>query len=345
MQSESGPSLQKKKPTQQDVARLAGVSQATVSYVLNNRTTVSVPSETRARVLAAMQELGYVPNVTARSLRTSKSYTIASVIPDITNPFYPALQRGIQDVVQSEGYHLIIYNTDGLASREAKCLRSIQEVHVDGIIGVFFHTDAPSLFSLLDRGIAIVRLEASPKSVGIRPLDNVYVDNIKAAKTGVRYLLENGYRRIGMLAGDVGPGQLRLTGYRQAHAELGLRVDETLVCMADFTKEGGEASANRLLARDDMPDAIFASNDMMAVGALTAIRAAGYRIPEDVAVMGFDNISTVEFVSPPLTTISQSQSLMGRRAAEMLFERLNGEVEATGRCEELPFELIVREST
>ena len=108
MQSESGPSLQKKRPTQQDVARLAGVSQATVSYVLNNRATVSVPPETRARVLAAMQELGYVPNVTARSLRTSKSYTIASIIPDITNPFYPALERGIQDIAHENDYHLLL---------------------------------------------------------------------------------------------------------------------------------------------------------------------------------------------------------------------------------------------
>lgn len=338
------PISKNRRPTQADVARIAGVSQAMVSYVLNDNPAVSISAETRRRILEAVASLGYVPNAPARSLRTNRTYTIASIIPDVTNPFYPALERGIQDVADQHDYDLIIYNTDGLSQREEKCLRSVQQGRVDGIIGVFFHTSASDLISLLDRNIAVVRLEASPKKTGERPLDNVYVDNIKAAKAGVLYLLQKGYKRIGMLTGGIGPGQPRLFGYREAHAELGQKVDERLVFETDFTEAGGQTGMQALLGGEILPDAVFAANDMMAMGALVALRDAGYRVPEDIAVMGFDNIPTAKLVSPPLTTVGQSQNQMGRRAAEMLFERLNGQSTLPGRCEELPFELIVRES-
>lgn len=333
-----------RRPTQADVARIAGVSQAMVSYVLNDNPDVSISTETRQRILDAVAALSYVPNAPARSLRTNRTYTIASIIPDVTNPFYPALERGIQDVADQHNYDLIIYNTDGLAQREEKCLRSVQQGRVDGIIGVFFHTSARDLLPLLDRDISIVRLESSPKIAGERPLDNVYVDNIKAAKAGVLYLLEKGYKRVGMLTGGIGPGQPRLSGYHEAHAELGQIVDERLVFETDFTEAGGQNGMRALLTGDVLPDAVFAANDMMAMGALVALRDAGYRVPEDIAVLGFDNIPTAKLVSPPLTTVSQSQDQMGRRAAEMLFERLNGHATLPGRCEELPFEIIVRDS-
>ena len=315
-----------------------------VSYVLNDNPDVSISTETRQRIVDAVASLGYVPNAPARSLRTNRTFTIASIIPDVTNPFYPALERGIQDVADQHDYDLIIYNTDGLAQREAKCLRSVQQGRVDGIIGVFFHMSARDLLPLLDRNISIVRLESSPKMAGERPLDNVYVDNIKAAKAGVLYLLEKGHKRIGMLTGGIGPGQPRLFGYREAHAELGQAVDERLVFETDFTEAGGQHGMQALLNGDILPDAVFAANDMMAMGALVALRDAGYRVPEDIAVLGFDNIPTAKLVSPPLTTVSQSQDQMGRRAAEMLFERLNGQSGLPGRCEELPFEIIVRGS-
>ena len=295
-----------------------------VSYVLNDNPDVSISAETRRRILEAVASLGYVPNAPARSLRTNRTYTIASIIPDVTNPFYPALERGIQDVADQHDYDLIIYNTDGLPQREEKCLRSVQQGRIDGIIGVFFHTSAPALISLLDRNIAVVRLEASPKKAGERPLDNVYVDNIKAAKAGVLYLLQKGYKRVGMLTGGIGPGQPRLFGYREAHAELGKVSMNVWSSRLTSPKQVVRAACKALLAGETLPDAVFAANDMMAMGALVALRDAGYRVPEDIAVMGFDNIPTAKLVSPPLTTVSQSQNQMGRRAAEMLFERLNG---------------------
>src|SRR5262249_28014277 len=156
----------KKRPTQADVAQRAGVSQTTVSHVLNNTAAISVPPETRQRILDAIAELGYVPDGTARSLRTRKSYTIASVIPDITNPFYPAFERGIQDVAERQGYDLIMYNTDGVAEKERKSLRSVQRGRVDGVIAVLFHLTADDLRPLLERNVAVVRLEARRQEIG-----------------------------------------------------------------------------------------------------------------------------------------------------------------------------------
>ena len=156
----------KKQPTQADVARRAGVSQATVSYVLNNNTVIAVPPETRQRIQDAIRDLGYIPDRAARSLRTRKTYTLAGVIPDITNPFYPAFERGIQDLADQQGYDLIMYNTDGSAEKEHKSLRSVQQGRVDGLIAVLFHLTAQDLLPLLDMNIAVVRLEATPKQPG-----------------------------------------------------------------------------------------------------------------------------------------------------------------------------------
>jgi LacI family transcriptional regulator len=337
-------SRRSKRPTQADVARLANVSQTTVSLVLNNGEIASVPPETRQRIREAMEQLGYIPDHVARSLRTRRTYTIAGVIPDITNPFYPAFERGIQDVADRHGYDLVMYNTDGIAAKEQKCLRSIRQGRVDGVIAVLFHTTARDLLALLEMNVAVVRLEATPKQAGAYPLDNLYVDNIAAAQTTVAYLIERGHVSIGMIAGERGPGHVRLAGYRRALADYSLTLDESLVQMGDFTAGGGYQAAQRILALSSRPTAIFAANDQMAMGALLAIREAGLRVPHDIAVVGFDNIPTAELVTPPLTTITQFQEKLGQRAAEMLLERLVGTAPEGGRCEEMPYQLIVRES-
>ena len=163
----------KKQTTQADVARRAGVSQATVSYVLNNNTAIAVPADTRQRIRDAIRDLGYIPDRAARSLRTRKTYTLAGIIPDITNPFYPAFERGIQDLADQHGYDLIMYNTDGSAEKERKSLRSVQQGHVDGLIAVLFHLNAKDLLPLLDMNIAVVRLEATPKRAGAAPAKTV----------------------------------------------------------------------------------------------------------------------------------------------------------------------------
>lgn len=336
--------MRRRRPTQSDVARLANVSQAMVSYTLNGRHTISVPEETRDRILAAAATLGYVPNSAARSLRMDKTYTVATIIPDITNPFYPAFQRGIQDVVEQHGYDLILYNSDGRREKEQAALVSVQRRGVDGLIGVFFHTSVMDLQPLVDMGMAVVRLEAGPKRAGVLPIDNLYVDSRAAVKAATCYLVDKGYRRIAMLAGTSGPARLRTEGYRQALEARGIAFDPSLFSVDEFTETGGWLAMQRLLTASPRPDAVFASNDMMALGALTAIKAAGLCIPQDIALIGFDDIPVDRLVTPALTTVTQFQSRLGQRAAELLFERLNGQAPATGRSIEMPFEIVVRES-
>src|SRR5258706_897841 len=277
----------KKRPTQADVARLANVSQTTVSLVLNNESIASVPPETRQRIREAMDALGYVPDHLARSLRTRKTYTLAGIIPDITNPFYPAFERGIQDLADQHGYDLIMYNTDGSAEKERKSLRSVQQGHVDGLIAVLFRLNAQDLLPRLHMNIAVVRLEATPKRAGAAPLDNLYVDNIAAAQRAVEYLIGKGHRRIGMITGQRGPGENRVLGYQRALAEQLLPIHSELIRSSDFTVAGGSQSMRELLALPERPTAVFAANDLMAMGAMNAIRAAGLRIPQDVAGGGF----------------------------------------------------------
>lgn len=330
-------------PTQADVAQRAGVSQTTVSLVLNN-VTLGIPVETRQRVLDVVQELDYVPDRAARSLRTNKSYTIASIIPDITNPFYPALERGIQDLADAHGYDLIIYNTDGNAAKEKKCLQSALQSRVDGIITTLFHQGARQLLPLLERNIAIVRLEPQYKAPGPQPIDNFYLNNRAAAQEAVTHLIHRGHCQIGLLAGEVGPGPVRMEGYLRALAAHGLTPDQQLIQRVAFTEEGGYSGMQRLLALPKRPTAIFAANDMVALGAMLAIQEAGLHVPQDVAVVGFDDIPTARLVNPPLTTVTQFQVEWGRRAAQLLLERLNGNAPPQGRTFEMPYQLVIRQS-
>lgn len=333
-----------RKPTQYDVARRAGVSQTTVSLVLNNPETPSVPEETREKVFAAIRSLGYVPNFTARMLRTSRTLTLACIIPMITNPFYPAFVSGVQEMAEQKGYDVIIYNTHSSAEREARFLQSVQQGRVDGVIGVFFYTRARDLLPLFEKNIPVVRLEVRKHSGGEWPLDNIYVDNSAAAYQAVTYLVNRGHRPIAMLTGPDGPRNARRDGYLRALAESAVPHKPLLQETGSYDEIGGFTGMQRLLAEGHRPVAVFAANDLMAIGAIKAIRDAGLRIPADIAVVGFDDIPAARLIYPPLTTIHQDQGEMGRRAAGLLIERLEGKSPPEGRSVEMPFELIVRES-
>jgi LacI family transcriptional regulator len=334
----------KKRPTQEDVARRAGVSQAMVSYVINNND-VTITDETRQRILAAMDELGYVPNIMARRLRARKTNTIASIIPDITNPFYPAFERGIQDTVNHYGYDLVIYNTDGRAERERKCIDSLRQGQVDGIVGVFFHLRSNDLIPLIERQIPIVRLEARGKAPSELALDNIFIDNIAASASAVDFLVDMGHQRIAMLTSYEGPSRFRERGYRQALETHHIAFDEALLSYGEYSEDGGYLAMSNLLRNGIRPTAVFAADDLMAMGAIVAIREFGLSIPGDIAVMGFDDIPTAKLVYPSLTTVAQFQRDVGRRAAEMVMERLTQELPAGGRSVEMPFQIIARQST
>jgi LacI family transcriptional regulator len=338
--------LRKRRPTQADVASLAAVSQVVVSAVLNPASRISVSPDTRQRVLAAVDELGYVPNPAARSLRTQRTMTIAGVIPDISNPFYPAFQRGIQDVAECHGYDLLIANTDGVPEKERKAVRMLAQGRVDGIVLSPLHLVPDDIRPAIDGGVALVVFGAL-HDLAITHVDRLAVDNEHAAHTAVSHLIDRGHTRIAMIAGeaDTPPRLERVRGYQRALADRALPHDEILIRGGDFTQAGGYQTMHELLKLQPRPTAVFAANDLMAMGALVALREAALRVPEDMAIVGFDDIPAAELVSPPLTTVAQFPNRLGQRAAEMLFERLAGKAPEAGRSEAMPFELIVRAST
>lgn len=328
--------------TQKDVARAAGVSQATVSLVLSGGG-ASIPEETWARITTAAKDLGYVPNRFAQALKTSRSMTIACIVPDITNPFYPSLIRGIQAVADSASYDVIAVNTDGLPERERHFLDWARQGRVDGVIGVFFTLRANDFRALVDAGVPVVRIEASRKVAGDIPLDDIFVDSRAAALAVAEHLIGQGHRRIAMVAGRGGPQTHRIDGYRAALAAAGL--EERVVIDEEFSERGGTRGAEIILASGFQPTAIFAANDLMAIGVMQALRERGIEIPRDIAVAGFDDISAAKLVTPSLTTVAQFQGAMGERAALTLMERLRGTRTGRGTALELPFTLMHRGST
>ncbi len=336
--------LPRKKPTQFDVAHQAGVSQTTVSLVLNNPETASVPAETREKVQEAIRALGYMPNNAARVLRTARTNTLACVIPMITNPFYPTFVSGIQEVAEASGYEVITYNTHNSAEKETQIIRHLQQGRVDGVVGVFFHAHVRDLMPLFEQNIPVTRLEVRKHSTGSLPLDNVYVDNAAAARSATAYLVQRGCRQIAMVTGFFGPREARREGYLHALAEAGEAYIPVIAEVRQYDEVGGAEGMRRLLENPQRPDGIFAANDLMAIGVVQAARAAGLRVPHDIAVVGFDDIPAAVLVTPALTTIRQFQLEMGKRAAQLVIARLAGQAPESGQMVEMPFELVVRES-
>ncbi len=331
--------------TQYDIARELGVSQSTVSQVLGNRAAATIPAETRQRVLDTARRLGYVPDRVARSLRTGKTNIIAAIIPDITNPFYPGVVRGIQDVAEAQDYHVATYNTDGDAQKERQMLDVILQARVDGLIMAPFHVDAAALQPLLDRNIPVVLL-AGPDEYPHLPVDNVGTDAFASSVMGAAYLISRGHRRIAMLSSRLAwAGVRRAQGYRHALAQHQLPDDEELLVWCDdFTMQAGCAGMQQVAQLRPLPTAVFAASDQLALGALLAARELGLLVPSELAVMGIDDIALARLVSPPLTTIAQNQELQGRQAAELLFERLNQSYLGPPRHIDMPYQLVVRES-
>ncbi|MBB5081773.1 substrate-binding domain-containing protein [Nonomuraea endophytica] len=312
------------RPSISRVAALAGVSATTVSHTLNGRRPVA--ERTRGRVLAAIEELGYRPNVLARGLRTSRSQTVGLVIPDLTNPFYPALARGVQDVLGAAGYDQIISNTDGERAMERAALEQMIARQVDALAFAVFNTHPEDLLPVLDAGIPVVRLGGRLTQPGV---DIVRSDDEGAAATATRYLLERGHRRIAFVCGPAGEGPAaeRVAGHLAALAEAGLPGDPKLVIHTQFSRTGGEQGTALLLDSPQPPDAVLCANDIMAIGALDAAAARGLRVPEDLAVMGFDDIEAAGLVSPGLTTMANPAREIGMACARLLLNRLSGTAE------------------
>jgi LacI family transcriptional regulator len=322
------------------VAQLAGVSATTVSHALNGRRPVS--AEARRRIMDAIEQLGYRPNVLARGLRAGRSLTVGLVIPDITNPFYPMLARGVQDVLGPAGYDEIITNTNGVRDLERAALDKMISRQVDGVAFAVFHTHADDLRPVIDARIPVVRLGGRRAQPGV---DLIHSDDEGGARAAVHHLLHNGYRRIAFICGPAaeGPAAERVAGYQAALAEAGIAPQRSMVVHTDFSRAGGAHGVEKLIRQRKRPDAVLCANDMMAIGALDAARERGLAVPDELAVMGFDDIEAASLVTPQLTTIANPAREIGVACARLLLDRINGAADPPREIV-IPTRLVRRQS-
>ncbi len=333
------------RPTSNDVATLAGVSRTTVSFVLNDRTDVKIPEETRRRVLDAAKELGYHPHASARQLAGGRSHVIALVLrqsPEQVagDAVLAETLRGLAAAARTGGFRVMVepFALDDPAATYTALLRA---QHADGLVVSGPRTDDPSLMELVRDGFPIVLQGALPDAV----TPSVDVDNVAGARGAVEHLISLGHRRIACITNAplvYTAAQERLDGYREAMTAAGLEMDPALIAEAAFDAPSGHAAMAALLARTRF-DAAFVASDVVALGAIGALREAGKRVPDDVSIVGFDDIPLAAYFDPPLTTVRLPAYELGHAAGRALLERI-ADREIPARTL-LPTELIIRAST
>ena len=324
--------------TIKDVARVAGVSVASVSRALNGHE--SVTEETRKRILKAAGELRYVPHAGARSLITRRTDTVGVLLPDLHGEFFSELIRGMDSAARASGRHLIVSSSHGSASEAALALRTLQG-RVDGLLVMSPHADTRMLAANLPPTLPTVLMNTRVAGGDYAALS---VDNYGGATAMMRHLAGSGYRHIAFISGPERnfDADERLRGYRDALAHM--RDATETILPGDFSEASGYRAGLDICARRQRPDAIFAANDMMALGCLFALTEHGLRVPADIALAGFDDIPIARFVTPPLTTVRVRIADLGRLA----FERLAGLIDSGSivpTAEQLDCELVVRQST
>jgi LacI family transcriptional regulator len=330
-----------------DVAKLAGVSQPTVSRVLyRTETTAQISDETSQRVLAAVEQLGYRPNVVARSLRTQRTQTIALLVADISNGFYHHIVRAVQDVARQHDYEVLVSNSDHIYENERHFCEIVLGRGIDGVLMVPIQlTNADFEHYASQTHIPFVLLG---EQITHPNIDVVFLNDEQAIYDATRWLVtECGHTQIGYVGvGDMyPPGPRRRQGFCNAMSDSGLVCDPRLMHESDFTLEGGRKMARAIAAAGDLPTALIVVNDLMAIGLILELQEMGFSIPKDVAVVGFDDIPEAKIVRPALTTIAQDPRDIGEKLARALFERLeNPDIVGRRVFESFP-KLIVRQST
>jgi len=282
-----------------------------------------VAPETEARVRRAMEELGYQPNAIAQSLRKRTTYAIGILVSDITNPFFAALVRGAEDAALEAGYSVIVCNSDEDPHKEDMYIRALWRRRIDGmLIAPTRDGTSPAIQELVQRKIPFVFVDRKAKGI---EADAVLSDNVGGAYLATKHLIERGHKRIGIVLGIHGATttEERLLGYRQALEEAGLPFSEDLVVWGGYRMEGGRQACAKLLSLVDPPTAIFSTNNLMTVGVLQELFHRGIRIPEGMAVVGFDDLEWAEIVHPPLTVVAQRPYEIGYQAFKLLLGRLN----------------------
>ena len=317
----------------------ATVSPTTVSHVLSGKRQVG--AATNERVREAVRELGYRPSQVARGLRTRRSHAIAVIVPDITNPFYGVMTRGLADTVDEGGYGTYVCNTDGLPQREQKFVEDALDRGVDGIVMAPVHVTDEQIGELARFGVPIVCLGDSVASVEV---DRVLVDDEEGARAATLHLIARAPDQVAMITGPAGAGLARVRGYRRALEETGRAFDPRLTRDGGWNRQGGEQAMLALMELDPRPDAVFCANDLMALGAMDAARRVGLAIPDDVALVGFDDVEAAELVTPSLTTVVNPSYETGRSAGRLLLKRMHGDATEERRTIVMPCRLVERES-
>jgi LacI family transcriptional regulator len=331
--------------TIKDIAKVAGVSHTTVYRAINDKPRIS--QSTKERIISIARELNYQPNVLAQSLVLGRTKTLGLVITTIVNPFYPELARGIEDTARSLGYSIILCSTNFDPLLEKQYIDMLRSRGVDGIIFTSAHIHDPNITSLVEERFPLIlvnrRVHGDPLMDSI---DYVVVENAKGGFLAVEHLIRMGHERIGVISGPSDSSAVveRLEGVRRAFIEYGLNPASLLVLEGDFLKPSGYEAAKKFLAMRDSPSAIFGVNDYMALGALEAILDSGLRVPEDVALIGFNDIEFSSLKTVELSTIGQKKYEMGSIAVHTLIERIEKGDGDRARQITLEPELIVRKS-
>ena len=329
--------------TLRDVAARAGVHPATASRALNPETRLLVKEDTAQRVLEAAETLGYHPNPVARSLRTRRSHTVGVIIPDLTNPLFPPIVRGLEDRLAAAGYVALIGNTDGDGERERLVFEQMRARHADGIVLATAHLSDPLLAEAARTGLPVVLVNRMAQD---HSLPSVSVDNESGMRMAVAHLIAQGHRRIAHIAGpqEVSTGLYRYRGFVSAMEAHGLTADPSLIEVAKgFSIEEGMRCTRLLLERGGCT-AVAAANDMLAVGCFAALDEAGLSCPADLSVVGFNDMPFIDRLRPPLTTIRFPHYQVGTQAAQLLLELIS---DGSGPVKVLYLapELVVRGST
>ena len=342
--SRSTPS--RKRPTLRDVANAVGVHVSTVSRVLNPQTRHHITPEIAAKVLSASARLNYRQNAAAYTLRTNRTRIVGVIIPDITNPVFPPIIRGIEDALAARGYMAIVVNTDGALPREACAIDMLCGRGVDGVIAASVERDDPALLRLAGEGTPVVTVNRRMDDPGIASIVNNEDGGIRAV---LDHLAALGHSRIANIAGPqkLSTGKARLDAFLRHRDAMGLPAEDALIVTADaFNEAEGERCTHELLARKTPFTALVCSNDRLAVGAIAALRAGGHAVPGDISVTGFNDMPMVDRMEPALTTVRVQQYAAGRMAAEALLARIEqSEGGDTPGHAVLAVELVVRAST
>lgn len=328
--------------TLKDVAKLAGVSTATVSHVINGTRFVS--EELQQKVNNAMAELDYRPNMMARALKMGFQKTIGIIVPDCTNPFFAEISRSIDRYCFSKGYNIILCNTDNNLEQQSSYTNMLISKHIDGVIFISSDNTDEDINKFLKNSIPVVIADRIGKNNNV---DSIIVNNEKGGYQATKYLINHGFTKIGCISGPsfISSSSQRVLGYKRALKEANIEIRDDFISVGDFHFAGGIAAVDNFLKLDDKIEAVFATNDMMALGFINALKNVGLNVPNDISVVGYDNIQLAQFMTPKLTTVSQPLEDVAKTATDLLLDKIkNRKTYNSSKLITLDPQLIERES-